>query len=167
MKNLPLSQRACWTIPWKMEISVNTLGPPSCPLSEAKTALLGSRHLDNTAPVGRRRCLRPEASLLSSWHNQFKRRFFFAGYQPVLSSQQGFQSLLGVQQPPQSQSVLSSQAGTPVPSVMVSYPTMSSYQVCICSLESCGLFGHTGQLRGCSCVPTSDGQPGGRCSHSE
>ncbi|XP_039699352.1 cAMP-regulated phosphoprotein 21 isoform X11 [Pteropus medius] len=52
-----------------------------------------------------------------------------AGYQPVLSGQQGFQSLMGVQQPPQSQSVMSNQPGTPVQSVMVSYPTMSSYQV--------------------------------------
>ncbi|XP_058405315.1 cAMP-regulated phosphoprotein 21 isoform X10 [Diceros bicornis minor] len=52
-----------------------------------------------------------------------------AGYQPVLSGQQGFQGLLGVQQPPQSQSVLNNQPGTPVQSVMVSYPTMSSYQV--------------------------------------
>ncbi|KAM5189124.1 cAMP-regulated phosphoprotein 21 isoform 4-T7 [Callospermophilus lateralis] len=52
-----------------------------------------------------------------------------AGYQPVLSGQQGFQGLMGVQQPPQSQSVMSSQQGTPVQSVMVSYPTMSSYQV--------------------------------------
>ncbi|XP_075405048.1 cAMP-regulated phosphoprotein 21 isoform X15 [Tenrec ecaudatus] len=52
-----------------------------------------------------------------------------AGYQPVLSGQQGFQSLIGVQQPPQSQSVMSNQQGTPVQSVMVSYPTMSSYQV--------------------------------------
>ncbi|XP_027624170.1 cAMP-regulated phosphoprotein 21 isoform X4 [Tupaia chinensis] len=51
------------------------------------------------------------------------------GYQPVLSGQQGFQGLMGVQQPPQSQSVISNQQGTPVQSVMVSYPTMSSYQV--------------------------------------
>ncbi|XP_016054356.1 PREDICTED: cAMP-regulated phosphoprotein 21 [Miniopterus natalensis] len=52
-----------------------------------------------------------------------------AGYQPVLSGQQGFQGLMGVQQPPQNQSVMSNQPGTPVQSVMVSYPTMSSYQV--------------------------------------
>ncbi|XP_045393098.1 cAMP-regulated phosphoprotein 21 isoform X8 [Lemur catta] len=52
-----------------------------------------------------------------------------AGYQPVLSGQQGFQGLMGVQQPPQSQSVMSNQQGTPVQSMMVSYPTMSSYQV--------------------------------------
>ncbi|KAM8758256.1 cAMP-regulated phosphoprotein 21 isoform 2-T9 [Rhynchonycteris naso] len=52
-----------------------------------------------------------------------------AGYQPVLSGQQGFQGLIGVQQPPQSQNVMSNQPGTPVQSVMVSYPTMSSYQV--------------------------------------
>uniref|UniRef100_A0A8C3YQT5 cAMP regulated phosphoprotein 21 n=1 Tax=Catagonus wagneri TaxID=51154 RepID=A0A8C3YQT5_9CETA len=52
-----------------------------------------------------------------------------AGYQPVLSGQQGFQSLMGVQQPPQSQGMMSSQQGTPVQSVMVSYPTMSNYQV--------------------------------------
>ncbi|KAM5280374.1 cAMP-regulated phosphoprotein 21 isoform 10-T10 [Ctenodactylus gundi] len=51
------------------------------------------------------------------------------GYQPVLSGQQGFQGLMGVQQPPQSQSVMNNQQGTPVQSVMVSYPTMSSYQV--------------------------------------
>ncbi|XP_070216090.1 cAMP-regulated phosphoprotein 21 isoform X13 [Bos indicus] len=52
-----------------------------------------------------------------------------AGYQPVLSGQQGFQGLMGVQQPPQSQGVMSSQQGTPVQSVMVSYPTVSNYQV--------------------------------------
>ncbi|XP_055139952.2 cAMP-regulated phosphoprotein 21 isoform X17 [Symphalangus syndactylus] len=52
-----------------------------------------------------------------------------AGYQPVLSGQQGFQGLIGVQQPPQSQNVMNNQQGTPVQSVMVSYPTMSSYQV--------------------------------------
>ncbi|ELK33338.1 cAMP-regulated phosphoprotein 21 [Myotis davidii] len=51
-----------------------------------------------------------------------------AGYQPILSGQQGFQGLMGVQQA-QSQSVMSNQPGTPVQSVMVSYPTMSSYQV--------------------------------------
>ncbi|XP_065789039.1 cAMP-regulated phosphoprotein 21 isoform X12 [Muntiacus reevesi] len=52
-----------------------------------------------------------------------------AGYQPVLSGQQGFQGLMGVQQPPQSQGVMSSQQGTPVQSVMVSYPAVSNYQV--------------------------------------
>ncbi|XP_037004248.2 cAMP-regulated phosphoprotein 21 isoform X5 [Artibeus jamaicensis] len=52
-----------------------------------------------------------------------------AGYQPVLSGQQGFQGLMGVQQPTQSQGVMTNQPGTPVQSVMVSYPTMSSYQV--------------------------------------
>uniref|UniRef100_A0A2K5RP06 cAMP regulated phosphoprotein 21 n=1 Tax=Cebus imitator TaxID=2715852 RepID=A0A2K5RP06_CEBIM len=52
-----------------------------------------------------------------------------AGYQPVLSGQQGFQGLIGVQQPPQSQNVMNNQQGTPLQSVMVSYPTMSSYQV--------------------------------------
>nr|XP_010593820.1 cAMP-regulated phosphoprotein 21 isoform X1 [Loxodonta africana] len=52
-----------------------------------------------------------------------------AGYQPVLSGQQGFQGLMGVQQVPQSQNLMSNQPGTPVQSVMVSYPTMSSYQV--------------------------------------
>ncbi|XP_045713051.1 cAMP-regulated phosphoprotein 21 isoform X9 [Phyllostomus hastatus] len=52
-----------------------------------------------------------------------------AGYQPVLSGQQGFQGLMGVQQPPQSQGVMNNQPGAPVQSVMVSYPTMSSYQV--------------------------------------
>ncbi|XP_050996748.1 cAMP-regulated phosphoprotein 21 isoform X5 [Acomys russatus] len=52
-----------------------------------------------------------------------------AGYQPVLSSQQGFQGLMGVQQSAHSQGVMNSQQGAPVQSVMVSYPTMSSYQV--------------------------------------
>ncbi|KAM7063550.1 cAMP-regulated phosphoprotein 21 isoform 2-T9 [Molossus nigricans] len=61
-----------------------------------------------------------------------------AGYQPVLSGQQGFQGLMGVQQPPQGQSVMSNQPGTPVQSVMVSYPTMSSYQVHVSSLEILG-----------------------------
>uniref|UniRef100_A0A8C2LYM4 Cyclic AMP-regulated phosphoprotein, 21 n=1 Tax=Cricetulus griseus TaxID=10029 RepID=A0A8C2LYM4_CRIGR len=52
-----------------------------------------------------------------------------AGYQPVLSGQQGFQGLMGVQQSPHSQGVMSSQQGAPVQGVMVSYPTMSSFQV--------------------------------------
>ncbi|KAM4842075.1 cAMP-regulated phosphoprotein 21 isoform 2-T8 [Thomomys bottae] len=52
-----------------------------------------------------------------------------AGYQPVLSGQQGFQGLMGLQQPPQSQGMVNSQPGAPVQGVMVSYPTMSSYQV--------------------------------------
>uniref|UniRef100_A0A2K5VWE9 cAMP regulated phosphoprotein 21 n=1 Tax=Macaca fascicularis TaxID=9541 RepID=A0A2K5VWE9_MACFA len=56
-------------------------------------------------------------------------RVFRTGYQPVLSGQQGFQGLIGVQQPPQSQNVMNNQQGTPVQSMMVSYPTMSSYQV--------------------------------------
>ncbi|XP_048204607.1 cAMP-regulated phosphoprotein 21 isoform X2 [Perognathus longimembris pacificus] len=51
------------------------------------------------------------------------------GYQPVLSGQQGFQGLMGVQQPSQSQGMVSSQPGAPVQGMMVSYPTMSSYQV--------------------------------------
>ncbi|XP_038177323.1 cAMP-regulated phosphoprotein 21 isoform X5 [Arvicola amphibius] len=52
-----------------------------------------------------------------------------AGYQPVLTGQQGFQGLMGVQQSPHGQGVMSNQQGTPVQGVMVSYPTMSSYQV--------------------------------------
>ncbi|XP_012882504.1 PREDICTED: cAMP-regulated phosphoprotein 21 isoform X2 [Dipodomys ordii] len=52
-----------------------------------------------------------------------------AGYQPVLSGQQGFQGLMGVQQPPQSQGMVNNQPGAPVQGMMVSYPTMSSYQV--------------------------------------
>ncbi|EDL77022.1 similar to cyclic AMP-regulated phosphoprotein, 21 isoform 2, isoform CRA_d [Rattus norvegicus] len=52
-----------------------------------------------------------------------------AGYQPVLSGQQSFQGLMGVQQSAHSQGVMSSQQGAPVHGVMVSYPTMSSYQV--------------------------------------
>ncbi|XP_031201396.1 cAMP-regulated phosphoprotein 21 isoform X12 [Mastomys coucha] len=52
-----------------------------------------------------------------------------AGYQSVLSGQQGFQGLMGVQQSAHSQGVMSSQQAAPVHGVMVSYPTMSSYQV--------------------------------------
>ncbi|XP_021027160.1 cAMP-regulated phosphoprotein 21 isoform X9 [Mus caroli] len=52
-----------------------------------------------------------------------------AGYQPVLSGQQGFQGLMGVQQSAHSQGVMSGQQGAPVHGGMVSYPTMSSYQV--------------------------------------
>ncbi|XP_004704121.1 cAMP-regulated phosphoprotein 21 isoform X4 [Echinops telfairi] len=73
---------------------------------------------------------RPMASLQYSAqrNQQMPQTAQQAGYQPVLSGQQGFPSLMGVQQPPQSQSVMSNQ-GTPVQSMMVSYPTMSSYQV--------------------------------------
>ncbi|MBN3300787.1 ARP21 protein, partial [Amia calva] len=52
------------------------------------------------------------------------------GYQPVLSNQQqGFQGLIGMQQPPQNQNLMSSQQGNQVPSMMVQYSSMSSYQV--------------------------------------
>ncbi|XP_055457629.1 cAMP-regulated phosphoprotein 21 isoform X7 [Psammomys obesus] len=52
-----------------------------------------------------------------------------AGYQPVLSGQQGFQGLMGVQQSAHGQAVMSSQQGASVQGLVVSYPTMSSYQV--------------------------------------
>ncbi|XP_053570474.1 cAMP-regulated phosphoprotein 21-like isoform X1 [Bombina bombina] len=52
------------------------------------------------------------------------------GYQPVLSSQQqGFQGLLGMQQPPQSQNLINNQQGSQVQGMMVQYPSISSYQV--------------------------------------
>lgn len=96
------------------------------------------------------KCSRPtKYHLCVSWYNQFKRWFFFAGYQPVISGQQGFQGLMGVQQPPQSQSVMSNQTGTPVQSMMVSYPTMSSYQVHISGMEIVGykvLLAQTGTM---------------------
>uniref|UniRef100_A0A8B9ELE5 cAMP regulated phosphoprotein 21 n=1 Tax=Anser cygnoides TaxID=8845 RepID=A0A8B9ELE5_ANSCY len=66
-----------------------------------------------------------------------------AGYQPVLpNQQQGFQGLVGMQQPPQSQSLMNNQQGNQVQGMMVQYPAMSSYQVlrsckdCFSSLES-------------------------------
>ncbi|XP_061222135.1 cAMP-regulated phosphoprotein 21 isoform X9 [Neopsephotus bourkii] len=53
-----------------------------------------------------------------------------AGYQPVLpNQQQGFQGLMGMQQPPQSQNLMSNQQGNQVQGMMVQYPAMSSYQV--------------------------------------
>ncbi|XP_008007639.3 cAMP-regulated phosphoprotein 21 isoform X17 [Chlorocebus sabaeus] len=73
---------------------------------------------------------RPMASVqYNAQRSQMPQTAQQAGYQPVLSGQQGFQGLIGVQQPPQSQNVMNNQQGTPVQSVMVSYPTMSSYQV--------------------------------------
>ena len=145
MKNSPSPQHAHSTICTKMEISVNRL-EPSCPLSEAKKkkAVIQNKHLDNME-IERsegwlvNRCSHPhQIPLCFSLSNLFKRWFFFAGYQPVLSGQQGFQGLMGVQQPPQSQGVMSNQPGAPVQSVMVSYPTMSSYQVHVHSLETVG-----------------------------
>ncbi|XP_028607072.1 cAMP-regulated phosphoprotein 21 isoform X2 [Podarcis muralis] len=53
-----------------------------------------------------------------------------AGYQSVLpNQQQGFQGLMGMQQPPQSQNLMNNQQGNQVQGMMVQYPTMSSYQV--------------------------------------
>nr|XP_025957128.1 cAMP-regulated phosphoprotein 21 isoform X8 [Dromaius novaehollandiae] len=53
-----------------------------------------------------------------------------AGYQPILpNQQQGFQGLMGMQQPPQSQSLMNNQQGNQVQGMMVQYPAMSSYQV--------------------------------------
>nr|XP_030122888.1 cAMP-regulated phosphoprotein 21 isoform X30 [Taeniopygia guttata]XP_041570151.1 cAMP-regulated phosphoprotein 21 isoform X30 [Taeniopygia guttata] len=53
-----------------------------------------------------------------------------AGYQPVLpNQQQGFQGLMGMQQPPQSQNLMNNQQGNQVQGMMVQYPAMSSYQV--------------------------------------
>ncbi|KAK6490531.1 cAMP-regulated phosphoprotein 21-like isoform X1 [Huso huso] len=51
------------------------------------------------------------------------------GYQTVLPNQQGFQGLMGMQQPPQNQSLMSSQQGNQVQGMLVQYPAMSSYQV--------------------------------------
>ncbi|XP_041263882.1 cAMP-regulated phosphoprotein 21 isoform X10 [Onychostruthus taczanowskii] len=52
------------------------------------------------------------------------------GYQPVLpNQQQGFQGLMGMQQPPQSQNLMNNQQGNQVQGMMVQYPAMSSYQV--------------------------------------
>ncbi|XP_074431478.1 cAMP-regulated phosphoprotein 21 isoform X5 [Larus michahellis] len=53
-----------------------------------------------------------------------------AGYQAVLpNQQQGFQGLIGMQQPPQSQNLMNNQQGNQVQGMMVQYPAMSSYQV--------------------------------------
>ncbi|XP_066483462.1 cAMP-regulated phosphoprotein 21 [Tiliqua scincoides] len=53
-----------------------------------------------------------------------------AGYQSVLpSQQQGFQGLMGMQHPPQSQNLMNNQQGNQVQGMMVQYPAMSSYQV--------------------------------------
>ncbi|MEE6521089.1 hypothetical protein FKM82_019145 [Ascaphus truei] len=55
---------------------------------------------------------------------------FLLGFQPVLSNQQqGFQGLIGMQQPPQSQNLMNNQQGNQVQGMMVQYPAMSSYQV--------------------------------------
>ncbi|XP_033915029.2 cAMP-regulated phosphoprotein 21-like isoform X4 [Acipenser ruthenus] len=51
------------------------------------------------------------------------------GYQTVLPNQQGFQGLMGMQQPPQNQNLMSSQQGNQVQGMLVQYPAMSSYQV--------------------------------------
>ncbi|NXC89899.1 ARP21 protein, partial [Cercotrichas coryphoeus] len=53
-----------------------------------------------------------------------------AAYQPVLpNQQQGFQGLMGMQQPPQSQNLMNNQQGNQVQGMMVQYPAMSSFQV--------------------------------------
>ena len=92
--------------------------------------------------------------LRSPRYNQFKRCFLFAGYQPVLSGQQGFQGLMGVQQPPQSQGVMSSQQGTPVQSVMVSYPTVSNYQVRVWSLGNSALKAELAEVQAVGVSPS-------------
>lgn len=97
--------------------------------------------------------------LRSPRYNRFKRCFLFAGYQPVLSGQQGFQGLVGVQQPPQSQGVMSSQQGAPVQSVMVSYPAVSNYQVRVRSLGNSALKSRTCKAQA---VGVSPSQMGGR-----
>ncbi|KAJ6661960.1 hypothetical protein lerEdw1_012807 [Lerista edwardsae] len=51
-------------------------------------------------------------------------------YQSVLpNQQQGFQGLMGMQHPPQSQNLMNNQQGNQVQGMMVQYPAMSSYQV--------------------------------------
>lgn len=60
----------------------------------------------------------------------FEDIFLLPGYQPVLpNQQQGFQGLMGMQQPPQSQNLMNNQQGNQVQGMMVQYPAMSSYQV--------------------------------------
>ncbi|KAG7457831.1 hypothetical protein MATL_G00231470 [Megalops atlanticus] len=77
---------------------------------------------------------RPAGPLQYSTHRnqQIPQSTQQTGYPPVLSNQQpGFQSLMGVPQHPQNQnqSLMSSQQGSQVQSVMMPYPSMSSYQV--------------------------------------
>ncbi|XP_068791889.1 cAMP-regulated phosphoprotein 21 isoform X9 [Struthio camelus] len=56
--------------------------------------------------------------------------FWQISYQAVLpNQQQGFQGLMGMQQPPQSQNLMNNQQGNQVQGMMVQYPAMSSYQV--------------------------------------
>lgn len=55
---------------------------------------------------------------------------FLPGFQSVLpNQQQGFQGLMGMQHPPQSQNLMNNQQGNQVQGMMVQYPAMSSYQV--------------------------------------
>lgn len=106
-------------------------------------SFLGNKYLDSLATPWSLRCPRLLAPHtisqflpMTASYNPFRRIFFplyFTGYQPVLSGQQGFQGMMGVQQSAHSQGVMSSQQGAPVHGVMVSYPTMSSYQVCASS----------------------------------
>ncbi|CAH2283564.1 cAMP-regulated phospho 21 isoform X4 [Pelobates cultripes] len=52
------------------------------------------------------------------------------GFQSLVSNlQQGFQGLIGIQPPPQSQNLMNNQQGSQVQGVMVQFPSMSSYQV--------------------------------------
>ena len=127
-------------------MSVHLLKPCYCPCLEIlleNFSFSGNKHLDSIITAWKlwsprltsaRTLSNAASSLCSSLLQSIQKALFsvsltFAGYQPVLTGQQGFQGLMGVQQSSHGQGVMSSQQGTPVQGVMVSYPTMSSYQV--------------------------------------
>lgn len=144
MKNLPLSQPADWTTLKDGSISeffgvipLSALRSKTCVIRKYKLLIT---EIERSAGCLVKKCSHPvQYHHCSSWYNQFKWCSFFTGYQSLLSGQQGFQGLMGVQQPPQSQGMMSSHQGTPVQSVMLSYPTVSNYQVHISNLENCVL----------------------------
>ncbi|XP_078544415.1 cAMP-regulated phosphoprotein 21 isoform X1 [Lissotriton helveticus] len=83
-------------------------------------------------PTSANQTFRPMASVPYSAQRgqQISQTAQQSGFQSVLpNQQQGFQGLMGMQPPPQSQNMMNNQQGNQVQGMMVQYPTMPSYQV--------------------------------------
>nr|XP_033786228.1 cAMP-regulated phosphoprotein 21 isoform X3 [Geotrypetes seraphini] len=106
--------------------------PPQGYVQQPPTQMPVYYYSSSQYPTSATQQYRPIASVqYSSQRNQqLPQTAQQAGYQPVLSNQQqGFQGLLGIQQPPQNQNLMNNQQGNQVQGMMVQYPAMSSYQV--------------------------------------
>uniref|UniRef100_W5MBD9 cAMP regulated phosphoprotein 21 n=1 Tax=Lepisosteus oculatus TaxID=7918 RepID=W5MBD9_LEPOC len=108
------------------------LQSPQCFVQQPQAQMPVYYYSSGQYPTSASQQYRPVASVQynAQRNQQIPQNAQQTGFQPVLpSQQQGFQGLMGMQQPPQNQTLMPSQQGNQVQGMMVQYPSMSSYQV--------------------------------------